>query len=215
MKKNLTEVVFIIDESGSMSGLESDVVGGFNSTLKTQKEKDGECLVSTVFFDNHQTVIHDRIDIRKIEPMQVKDYNPGGCTALVDTIASSIKYIKKVHKIIREEDVPENTMFIITTDGMENASVKYSSDELKKMIEEQKKRGWQFVYLAANVDAVETGKNLGFSRKESVDYMPDPTGNKAMYNSINAAISSVRACGKVCDSAFEEVTNDFKKRNKK
>ena len=156
MKKNLTEIVFILDRSGSMSGLEADTIGGFNSMIAKQKKQDGEALVSTVLFDNVSEVIHDRVNIRDIQPMTGRDYTVRGCTALLDAIGGAIHHIGNVHKYARPEDVPEHTLFIITTDGMENASRFYSSDRVKQMIERQKaKYGWEFLFLGANIDAVD------------------------------------------------------------
>ena len=156
MKKNLTEIVFILDRSGSMSGLEADTIGGFNSMIAKQKKQDGEALVSTVLFDNVSEVIHDRVNIRDIQPMTDRDYTVRGCTALLDAIGGAIHHIGNIHKYARLEDVPEHTLFIITTDGMENASRFYSSDRVKQMIERQKaKYGWEFLFLGANIDAVE------------------------------------------------------------
>lgn len=152
MKKNLTEIVFILDRSGSMSGLEADTIGGFNSMIEKQRKADGEALVSTVLFDNMSEVIHDRVDIRDIKPMTDRDYTVRGCTALLDAIGGAIHHIGNVHKYARPEDVPEHTLFIITTDGMENASRFYSSDQVKQMIERQKaKYDWEFLFFGANI----------------------------------------------------------------
>ncbi len=161
MKKNLTEIVFILDRSGSMSGLEADTIGGFNSMIEKQRKADGEALVSTVLFDNMCEVIHDRMNIRDIKPMTDRDYTVRGCTALLDAIGGAIHHIGNIHKYARPEDVPEHTLFIITTDGMENASRFYSSDRVKQMIERQKaKYGWEFLFFGANIDAVEkSGKS--------------------------------------------------------
>ena len=145
MKKNLTEIVFILDRSGSMSGLEADTIGGFNSMIEKQRKADGEALVSTVLFDNMSEVIHDRVDIRDIKSMTDRDYTARGCTALLDAIGGAIHHIGNVHKYARNEDVPEHTLFVITTDGMENASCRYDSEKVKKMIERQKEKyGWEF-----------------------------------------------------------------------
>lgn len=162
MRKNLTEIVFILDRSGSMSGLEADTIGGFNSMIEKQKKAEGEALVSTVLFDNVSEVIHDRVNIRDIQPMTDRDYTVRGCTALLDAIGGAIHHIGNIHKYARAEDVPEHTLFIITTDGMENASRFYSSDRVKQMIECQKaKNDWEFLFLGANIDAVETARHFG------------------------------------------------------
>ena len=181
MNKDLTEVVFIIDESGSMHGLEDDTVGGFNSTLKRQKELEGECLVSTVMFNTRSRVIHDRVNIRDIKEMTSADYCPSGSTALIDALGDSIRHIKMVHKYIREEDVPSKTMFVITTDGMENASHKYSLSQVKSMIEDVKKEGWEFVFLAANIDAQGTAMGYGIDEGSCVNYVNDAKGNELKY----------------------------------
>lgn len=215
MNKNLTELVFILDESGSMHGLEQDTIGGFNSTIDKQKKEEGECLVSTVCFANNQRVIHDRVSLNEIKDMTEDDYNPLGCTALIDTIASSIKHIKMVHKYIREEDRPNKTMFIITTDGMENASHKYSLKECKKMIEECKKDGWEFIFLAANIDAYETAKDYGFDEESTVNYVNDAIGNDIKFMCVTDAITSVRTEGKLNKNWNAKAKKDFKERGNK
>ena len=162
MKKNLTEIIFILDRSGSMCGLEADTIGGFNSMIEKQKKADGEAIISTVLFDNVSEVIHDRADIRNIQPMTEDDYTVRGCTALLDAIGGAVHHIGNVHKYARAEDVPEHTLFVITTDGMENASRRYDSETVKKMIERQKEKyGWEFLFLGANIDAVETARSVG------------------------------------------------------
>lgn len=162
MKKNLTEIVFILDRSGSMAGLEDDTIGGFNAMIEKQKREPGEALVSTVLFDNDCEVIHDRIAVQKIVPLTRNEYYVRGCTALLDAVGGAIHHIGNVHKYAREEDRPEKTLFVITTDGMENASRKYSYDRLKAMIERQKgKYGWEFLFLGANIDAAKEAARFG------------------------------------------------------
>lgn len=214
MNKDLTEVVFIIDESGSMHGLEGDTVGGFNSTVDKQKKLEGECLVSTVMFNTRSRVIHDRVNIKSIEKMTDNDYRPSGSTALIDALGDSIRHIKMVHRYIREEDVPSKTMFVITTDGMENASCKYSLSEVKKMIEERKEKGWEFVFLAANIDAAETARSYGIDADSCVDYVNDAKGNQLKYACMCEAITSVRTSKKLSKNWKKKSEEDFKNRGK-
>ena len=193
MRKNLTEIVFILDRSGSMSGLEADTIGGFNSMIEKQKKADGEALISTVLFDNTSEVIHDRVNVRDIKPMTDDDYTVRGCTALLDAIGGAIHHIGNVHKYARAEDVPEHTMFVITTDGMENASRRYDSDKVKKMIERQKEKyGWEFLFLGANIDAVETARHFGISEDRTVNYHSDSEGTQLNYEVVSEAICAVR-----------------------
>ena len=189
----VTELVFIIDRSGSMSGFEADTIGGFNSTIEKQRELDGKVYVSTVLFDNVSKVIHDRVDIEKIKPMTRKDYRVGGCTALLDAIGGAIHHIGNVHKYAREEDVPDHTIFVITTDGMENASREYTSDKVKKMIRRQEdKYGWEFIFLAANIDAVETAENIGIRKERAANYRQTNEGVERSYFAMSCAISNIR-----------------------
>lgn len=195
MKNNTTEIVFILDRSGSMSGFESDTIGGFNSTIEKQKKLDGKCYVSTVLFDNESEVIHDRVPLDRIKKMTEHDYSVRGCTALLDAIGGAIHHIGNVHKYARPEDIPEHTIFIITTDGMENASRRYSSDKVKNMISrQQEKYGWEFIFLAANIDAVETAANIGIKRERAANYRQDSEGMDASYFVMSEAITSVRCC---------------------
>ena len=194
MKKNLTEIVFILDRSGSMSGLEADTIGGFNAMLQKQKKADGEALISTVLFDNTSEVLHDRVNMRDIKPLTDKDYTVRGCTALLDAIGGAIHHIGNVHKYARTEDVPEHTLFVITTDGMENASHRYSIERVKQMIEQQKtKYGWEFLFLGANIDAVETAKRFGISRDRAVNYHSDSAGTQLNFEVLSETISAVRS----------------------
>lgn len=193
MKKNLTEIVFILDRSGSMSGLEADTIGGFNSMIEKQKKEAGEALISTVLFDNFGEVIHDRIPVGRVEPMTDREYYVRGCTALLDAIGGAIHHIGNIHKHAREEDVPEHTLFVITTDGMENASRRYDSETVKKMIERQKaKYGWEFLLLGANIDAVETASRFGIGADRSVNYHSDHQGTQLNYEVLSEAVSTVR-----------------------
>ena len=193
MRKNLTEVVFILDRSGSMQGLEADTIGGFNSMIEKQKQADGEALISTVLFNNSCEVLHDRVDVRSIVPLTEKDYSVRGCTALLDAIGGAIHHIGNVHKYARKEDVPEHTLFVITTDGMENASRRYSSEEIRKMIERQKKKyGWEFLFLGANIDAIETACEFGISQDRAVNFHNDGRGTRLNFEVLSETICRVR-----------------------
>ena len=210
MKKNLTEMVFILDRSGSMAGLESDTIGGFNAMIEKQKKEPGEALVSTVLFADASRVIHDRVDIRKVEPLTEKQYTVGGCTALIDAIGCAIHHIGNVHKYAREEDVPEHTIFVITTDGMENASRLYSSDEVKAMVEKEKnKYGWEFLFLGANIDAVETAKQFGIGQDRAVRYHNDPRGIALNYATVSRTMSEMRACAPVSEDWKADIEEDY------
>ena len=213
MKKNLTEIVFILDRSGSMAGLEKDTIGGFNSMINRQKQADGEAYISTVLFDTETQVIHDRKNLKTIAPMTEKDYFVRGCTALVDAIGGAIHHIGNVHKYAREEDRPEKTLFIITTDGMENASRKYSSDKVKQMIERQKsKYGWEFLFLGANIDAVETAGKFGIQADRAVNYHSDKKGTALNYEVLSEAISSVRASRPLESNWKHRIDEDYESR---
>lgn len=216
MKKNLTEIVFILDRSGSMAGLESDTIGGFNAMIEKQKRESGEALISTVLFDNVSEVIHDRVDVKKIEPMTDREYSVRGCTALLDAIGGAIHHIGNIHKYARPEDVPEHTMFVITTDGMENASRMYSSDKVKSMIERQKsKYGWEFLFLGANIDAVETAKHFGIGADRAVRYHSDKAGTALNFRVMSDAISAVRASAPLGAEWKDEIEKDFEGRKAK
>ena len=213
MRKNLTEIVFILDRSGSMCGLEADTIGGFNSMIEKQKKADGEAIISTVLFDNVSEVIHDRADIRSIPPMTEDDYTVRGCTALLDAIGGAVHHIGNVHKYARAEDVPEHTLFVITTDGMENASRRYDSETVKKMIERQKEKyGWEFLFLGANIDAVETARSVGISKDRAVNYRSDREGTALNYEVVSEAISAVRCSAPLKADWKKRIDEDYKKR---
>ena len=215
MKKNLTEIVFILDRSGSMAGLEGDTIGGFNSMIEKQKKEPGEAFVSTVLFDNETEVIHDRVDIKKIELLTDRDYYVCGCTALLDAVGGAIHHIGNVHKYAREEDRPEKTLFVITTDGMENASRKYSYDRVKMMIQrQQEKYGWEFIFLGANIDAAKEAARFGISEDRAVNYRADSTGTAVIYEAVSEAVCSVRACQPMTNNWRRKVDEDYKKRGK-
>ena len=216
MEKNLTEIIFILDRSGSMAGLEGDTIGGFNAMIEKQKREQGEALVSTVLFDNDSEVIHDRVDIQRIKPMTHKEYYVRGCTALLDAVGGAIHHIGNVHKYAREEDRPEKTLFVITTDGMENASRKYSYDRLKAMIERQKdKYGWEFLFLGANIDAAKEAARFGISADHAANYHADSEGTNVIYETVSEAITQVRCCAAPLSADWkQQVDEDYKKRGK-
>ena len=215
MKNNTTELVFILDRSGSMAGLESDTIGGFNAMIEKQKKQDGECFVSTVLFDNVSEVLHDRVPLCDIRPMTDREYTVRGCTALIDAIGSAIHHIGNIHKYARKEDVPENTVFVITTDGMENASQIYSSEQVKKMIERQKKKyGWEFLFIGANIDAVETAKHYGIDENRAVNYHADAIGTQALYKTVGVAVSNIRRRAPLASDWSADIDNDYKSRLK-
>ena len=194
-KNGITELVFIIDRSGSMSGFEADTIGGFNSMIEKQKEKEGTVYVSTVLFDNNSEVIHDRVDIQKIKPMTKNDYQVRGCTALLDAVGGAIHHIGNVHKYARPEDVPEHTIFVITTDGMENASQRYSYEDIKRKIKRQtEKHGWEFIFLAANIDAAGTAEDMGIRRDRAANYRQTSDGVAKNYYAMSEAVMAVRCC---------------------
>lgn len=195
MKNNNTELVFIIDRSGSMAGLESDTIGGFNAMIEKQKQLEGKVYVTTVLFSNENTVLHDREDINKISPMTRRDYEVGGGTALMDALGSTIHHVANIHKYARKEDVPEHTIFVITTDGYENASCEYTADEVRHMIKkEEEKYGWEFLFLAANIDAAETAERYGIRRERAANYRPTARGTEVLYECVSDAVMSIRSC---------------------
>ena len=214
MNKNLTELVFILDRSGSMSGLEDDTIGGFNSFIEKQKAVEGECLVSTVLFNHSSTVIHDRVPLKTISKMSRKDYYPSGNTALIDAMGDSIRHIRNVHKYIREEDIPGQTIFVIITDGMENSSHRYTSDEVKKMVSAQKECGWEFLFLAANIDAVETAKQYGIDEDRAAEYLCDKKGVSNNFHTLSESICASRAFGSIPDSWKDKISKDYESRKK-
>ena len=214
MRKHLTELVFILDRSGSMSGLEADTIGGFNSLIEKQKKQEGEALVSTVLFDHEILELHDRVHLQTIRPMTDRDYTVRGCTALLDAVGGAIHHIGNVHKYARPEDVPEHTLFVITTDGMENASRRYSAAQVRQMIERQKERyGWEFLFLGANMDAVETAGHFGIAPDRAATYRQDSEGTKLNYEVLSDAISAVRCDAPLMGAAWKErIDADYLKR---
>ena len=210
--KNLTELVFILDRSGSMHGLETDTIGGFNSMIENQKDNNGDVLVSTVLFNDKSIVVHDRKSIKDIAPMTRQDYAPCGSTALLDAIGCAIHHIGNIHKYASKEDIPDKTLFVITTDGMENSSHLFDADKIKYMINRQKEKyGWEFIFLGANIDAVGTAKNFGISEDRAVNYHSDPVGTRLNYEVISETISAFRA-DRINDNWKERIAKDFKGR---
>ena len=215
--KNLTEVVFILDRSGSMSGLESDTIGGFNSTIENQKKSEGDVLVSTVLFDHESVVLHDRVPIADIKPMTEEDYQVRGSTALLDAIGDAIKHIKNVHKYAREEDKPAKTLFVITTDGMENSSRRYSYKEIKALVKkQQEKNGWEFLFLGANIDSIDVAGSLGIMADRAVNYHNDREGTQKKYRAVDnfmLAFAAAPMGSRVSSRKWrEEIDEDFESR---
>ena len=217
MKKNLTELVMILDRSGSMGGLESDTIGGYNSMLKKQKETEGQVLVSTVLFDDRQEVIHDRVPLEKMSEMTDKEYYVRGCTALLDAVGGAIHHIGNVHKYAREEDRPEKTIFVITTDGLENASRRYSFEKVKQMVERQKEQyGWEFLFLGANIDAIETAGRFGIGADRAANYHSDHEGTALNYEVLSDAVSEMRSCSAPIGAGWKSrIDEDYEKRGRK
>ena len=210
MKNNITELVFILDRSGSMEGLEKDTIGGFNAMIEKQRKQDGECFVSTVLFDHISEVLHDRIKLSDVPKMTERDYTVRGSTALIDAIGGAVHHIGNIHKYARKEDIPDHTMFVITTDGLENASHIYSSDQVKKMVERQKKKyGWEFVFIGANIDSVETAKHFGIAADRAVNYHADKKGTAVVFNAVSMMVNKFRNYGEVEEDWSEEISEDY------
>ena len=212
----LTELVFVLDRSGSMRGLEADTIGGFNSMIDKQKKEGGDAFVSTVLFDHEIEVIHDRLPLERVSEMTDKEYYVCGCTALLDAVGGAIKHIGNIHKYVRREDVPEKTMFIIITDGMENSSSKYTKTEVKQMIErQQEKYGWEFMFLGANIDAVAAAGDIGIRPEMAVDYNCDSKGTQLNYEVVSDAVYAMRTSGSLDSDWRHRIDDDFKARGKK
>ena len=210
MNSNLTELVFILERSGSMAGLEADTIGGFNAMLEKQKREEGEAYLSAVLFSNNSTVLYDRVNIKKVEPMTERQYFVGGCTALLDAIGDAVHHIGNVHKYARREDRPAKTLFVITTDGMENASRRYTYDEVRRMIERQRDRyGWEFLFLGANMDAVSTARHFGIREDRAVRYQCDAKGTALNYKVLSDTIGCVRAGRPLAANWKEEIERDY------
>lgn len=215
MKKNLTELVFILDRSGSMAGLEADTIGGFNAMIEKQRGEPGEAVISTVLFDNETEVIHDRVSLERVPALTEKEYDVRGCTALLDAVGGAIHHIGNVHKYAREEDRPEKTLFVITTDGLENASRRYTYDKVKTMIERQRERyGWEFLFLGANIDAAREAARFGIRADCAADYHADSMGTEAVYESVCEAVCQVRRSAPLAADWKRKIDADFKGRKR-
>lgn len=211
----MTELVFILDRSGSMSGLESDTIGGFNSMLEKQKKEGGRTLVSTVFFDNAAEVIHDRLPLEDVPRMTKEEYFVRGCTALLDAVGGAIHHIGNIHKYARREDVPEKTLFVIITDGMENASRRYTYQKVHDMIcHEREKYGWEFLFLGANIDAAAEAKRFGIDESRAANYNCDEAGTALNYDVISDAVTSIRSCRPLIADWKARIDEDYKTRGK-
>lgn len=216
MKKGLTELIFILDKSGSMSGLEKDTIGGYNSMLEKQKALDGACFITTVLFDNQYDLLHDRIDIRAVKPITEKEYCVGGSTALLDAIGTTIHKIGNAQRNTADDYRAEKVMFVIITDGEENSSREYSSQKVKEQIERQKEKyGWEFIFIGSNIDAVETARGFGIDADRAVDYVSDSKGTALNFNMLNEAVAEFRECGAVPQASLDAIRKDMKNRGKK
>ena len=211
-RNDLTELVFILDRSGSMAGLESDTIGGFNGLIDKQKKVDGKAFVTTVLFDNQQKTVHDRIDLTEVAPMTEKEYYVGGSTALLDAVGDTVTHIEKIHKYVRPEDVPAHTMVVITTDGMENSSHRWRAADVKKLVEKKKEGGWEFLFLGANIDAVSEAARFGIDADRAVRYCNDPEGVRKNFSAVGKAMAHLRREACMPASWKEEIEEDYKSR---
>ena len=212
LNNNITEIVFILDRSGSMSGLEKDTIGGFNAMIEKQKKQDGKAYVSTVLFDHESVVLHDRLPLEQIKPMTEDDYTVRGCTALLDAIGGAVKHIGNIHRYARPEGVPEHTMFVITTDGLENASRKYNSRDIKRLIESKKEEGWEFLFIGANIDAIETANDYGISADRAVNYNADSQGTGVVFEAVSETVAKFRGGQKVAPCWSRKINDDYNNR---
>ena len=213
MKKTDTEIVFILDRSGSMCGLEADTIGGFNSMLEKQKQAEGKAILSAVLFSDQSQVLYDRVDIDRIEPMTDRQYQVGGCTALLDAIGGAVHHIGNVHKYAREEDRPGKTVFVITTDGMENSSRHYSYEKVQKMVKRQQERyGWEFLFLGANMDAISAARSFGIREDRAVRYKCDSVGTSKNFVVLDKALCLLRKEGSIASDWSAEIEEDVRER---
>ena len=216
MRKNLTEIVFILDRSGSMAGLEGDTIGGFNGMLEKQRQEEGEAYVSTILFDNYSEVIHDRLTLDRVPRLTAKEYYVRGCTALLDAVGSAISHIATVHKYAREEDRPEKTLFVITTDGMENASRQYTYEKVRSLIEKRKREhGWEFLFLGANIDAAREAARFGIHPDRAVNYRADRRGTRVIYETVSETVRDFRASKPMTAGWKKKIEEDFRSRDEK
>ncbi len=215
MKNNVTELVFILDRSGSMHGLEQDTIGGFNSLIDKQKTVEGKCYVTTVLFNDRAETVHDRAELSEIRPMTEKDYSVGGCTALLDALGDTIRHIASIHRYARPEDVPEHTLFVIMTDGLENASHRYTGDEVRRLVEHEKEKyGWEFLFLAANIDAAEAAGRCGIAPERAANYHADAAGTDVVYKTVAETVCHARM-GMPIDAGWnEKIDRDYRGRKK-
>ena len=214
MKKNLTELVFILDRSGSMAGLEKDTIGGFNGMIEKQRREAGEAYISTVLFDNFSEVIHDRMALSRVPRLTEKEYYVRGCTALLDAVGGAIHHISNVHKYAREEDRPEKTLFVITTDGMENASRRYTYEKVREMIRAKKAEGWEFLFLGANIDAAREAARFGISEDRAANYHADSVGTNVIYEAVSETVCNFRAQRPMSAGWKQRIDEDFRKRGR-
>ena len=215
MKKNLTELVFILDRSGSMAGLEKDTIGGFNAMIRKQRAEEGEAIISTLLFDNETQVIHDRLMLENVPELTEKEYYVRGCTALLDAVGGAIHHIGNVHKYAREEDRPEKTLFVITTDGMENASRRYTYDKVKAMIRRQKEKyGWEFLFLGANIDAAREAARFGISEDRAANYHADHQGTAVVYEAVSETVCNFRASQPMAANWKDKINADYENRGR-
>ncbi len=216
MSNHITELVFILDRSGSMQGLEADTIGGFNGLLEKQRAQEGECYVSTVLFNHASQVLYDRVRLEDVQPMTERDYCVGGTTALLDAVGDAVRHIKTIHKYARPEDVPENTLFVITTDGMENATRRYSADQVRQLIQQQKtESGWEFLFLGANIDAVQTAARCGIDSARAVNYRADSQGTQLLYDTLSEAVTQVRTSAPLAQGWGDTLELDCRRRGRK
>ena len=219
-ENNICELVFILDRSGSMAGLENDTIGGFNSLIEKQKAEEGKCYVTTVLFDNISETVHDRTELSEISPMTADQYYVRGATALLDAVGETIEHIETIHKYIRPEDVPSKVLFVITTDGLENSSTKFDAKKVKKLVNDKKDKGWEFLFLGANIDAISAAGNIGINADRAVRYHSDSVGTAKNYDAVSNFARMIRRSAPCCsarpDASWKaDIEKDFKTRNKK